>query len=235
MKPVIFAGPSIYHLQMPPEPGFDLVPPAQCGDVLKAVQEGRRVIGLIDGVFETGPAVWHKEIMFALAEGCTVLGASSMGAIRAAECSRFGMIGVGQIFDDYRTNKRTADADVAILHGPGELGYVPLTVALVDVDDAILRMGAAGVLSESLGETLRRRARKIYFKSRTWEVLLSEVELSEETATSILDWIIENGPGLKSRDALLLLEQIGRTQIVQQRQEFLPTRFFSKLMELSHS
>jgi len=235
MKPVIFAGPSIYHLQLPPEPGFDLVPPAQCGDILKAVQEGRRVIGLIDGVFETGPAVWHKEIMFALAEGCTVLGASSMGAIRAAECFRFGMIGVGQIFDDYRTGRRTADADVAILHGPGELGYVPLTAALVDVDDAILRMGAAGVLSGTLGETLQQRAKKTYFKSRTWEVLLSEVEISEEMATSILDWINRNGPGLKGRDALLLLEQIGRTQNVQQRQEFLLTRFFSKLMELSRS
>ena len=235
MKPVIFAGPSIYPLQLPPEPGFDLVPPAQCGDVLKAVQEGRRVIGLIDGVFETGPAVWHKEIMFALAAGCTVLGASSMGAMRAAECVPFGMIGIGQIFDDYRMNRRTADADVAILHGPGELRYVPLTVALVDVDDAVLRMRAAGVLSESLGEVLRQRARKTYFKLRTWETLLAEIDVSEEVAASLLDWITCNGPGLKSRDALLLIQAIDETRNTPPRREFLPTRFFSKLMELSRS
>ncbi|RUX88390.1 hypothetical protein EN930_18015 [Mesorhizobium sp. M7A.F.Ca.CA.004.11.2.1] len=75
---------------------FDIAPPARCGDVMRAVLEGRKVIGLIDGLFESGPAVWHKEILFALDAGCRLLGAASMGALRAAECWQFGMIGIGK-------------------------------------------------------------------------------------------------------------------------------------------
>ncbi|RUX68847.1 hypothetical protein EN904_03020 [Mesorhizobium sp. M7A.F.Ca.CA.001.07.2.1] len=63
---------------------------------MRAVLEGRKVIGLIDGLFESGPAVWHKEILFALDAGCRLLGAASMGALRAAECWQFGMIGIGK-------------------------------------------------------------------------------------------------------------------------------------------
>ena len=62
---------------------------------LHAVRRGVRVIGLVDGVFERVPAVWHKEILFALSEGVHVYGAASMGALRAAELDTFGMRGVG--------------------------------------------------------------------------------------------------------------------------------------------
>lgn len=230
MKPIVFAGPSVHRLDLPSEPGFDLTSPAGCGDVAKAVRHGRRVIGLIDGLFESGPAVWHKEILFALASGCTVLGASSMGAIRAAECAPFGMIGIGQVFNDYLSGRRCADADVALVHGPAELGYLPLSVALVDVDDAVRRMQAAGIMSPALGAELQRRAAATFFKSRSWQGLLGAAGVSEETARGIRRWIADNGPGLKSRDALLLLQALERAQSPRQPGNFQHTRFFTKLL-----
>ena len=42
-------------------------------------------IGIIDGYFERVPSVWHKEILWAMAEGIHVFGSASMGALRAAE------------------------------------------------------------------------------------------------------------------------------------------------------
>src|SRR5262245_4299213 len=113
---------------------LDMRPPAACGDILRAVRDGARAIGLIDGLFGDSPSVWHKEILAALAEGIPVYGAASMGALRAAECHRFGMIGVGRIFSEYRDGLRVADSDVAVVHGPAEVRYRPLTEALVDVE-----------------------------------------------------------------------------------------------------
>ena len=40
---------------------------------------------IIDGSFQSQPAVRHKEILWALSRGIPVIGAASMGALRAAE------------------------------------------------------------------------------------------------------------------------------------------------------
>ena len=78
-----------------PPPGVDAARPGEAGDLYRAARGGARVIGLVDGVFEDRPTVWHKEILWALDRGVRVLGAASLGALRAAECAPFGMEGVG--------------------------------------------------------------------------------------------------------------------------------------------
>jgi hypothetical protein len=208
VKPIVFAGPSLHGAALGSSGLFDLAPPAACGDVMRAVIEGRDVIGLIDGVFETGPAVWHKEILFALGAGRSVIGAASMGALRAAECVQFGMVGVGSIFEDFRTGRRSSDADVALVHGPAELRYVPLSVPLVDVDDCLDRMLDEGAISSGTAVLLASRARKLHFKKRTWERLLEASEITLDDQERIFCWICTSGPSSKTRDALQLLEVI---------------------------
>ena len=53
-------------------------------------------------------------------EGIQVLGASSMGALRAAELHGFGMIGYGTIFEWYRDGLIDGDDEVALWHEPEE-------------------------------------------------------------------------------------------------------------------
>ena len=65
--------------------------------MIAAVRDGATAIGLVDGYFGGAAAVWHKEILYALSLGVRVLGASSMGALRAAECAAYGMEPVGEI------------------------------------------------------------------------------------------------------------------------------------------
>lgn len=172
MKPVIFGGPSIYGIEKSHLMGMELRPPAACGDILRACQDGFSRIGLVDGVFESCPAVWHKEILFALALGVEVFGAASMGALRAAECHRFGMQGVGIIFEQYLSGERIADADVAVLHAPSELAYQPLTVALADIEATVVHLAALGLLAPSQAAVLRRAAGALHFKNRTWDRVL---------------------------------------------------------------
>lgn len=63
------------------------------GDITRAASERPAVIGVIDGVFEVVPTVWHKEILWVMARGVPVYGAASIGAQRAAELAPFGMRG----------------------------------------------------------------------------------------------------------------------------------------------
>jgi hypothetical protein len=74
-----------------------------------------------------------------LAAGIPVYGAASMGALRAAELAQFGMVGVGRIFEAYRDGVLEPfdepfedDDEVAVLHGPPELGHRAMSEALVN-------------------------------------------------------------------------------------------------------
>jgi hypothetical protein len=56
---------------------------------------GRNGSRLSMAIFDSTPAVLHKEILWAMDRGVGVSGAASMGALRAAELHWYGMVGVG--------------------------------------------------------------------------------------------------------------------------------------------
>jgi hypothetical protein len=103
-------------------------------------RRGRRVIGLVDGHYEQVASVWHKEILYALSMGVHVFGAASMGALRAAECEAYGMVPVGEIAGRYCRGELYDDDAVALLNGPAELAYAPLTEPLVEVEATLARL-----------------------------------------------------------------------------------------------
>jgi hypothetical protein len=129
---VIFVGPSLYGVKHDRLPREIWLPPAKHGDTIRAVLEfSPKQIVLIDGVFHQSLAVWHKEIVFALLEGIVCIGAASMGALRAAELWRYGMIGVGKIFEMYKAGEED-DSLVAMTFDPES--YRPLSEAAVGTD-----------------------------------------------------------------------------------------------------
>ncbi len=208
MEKIVFAGPSIFGLALEELDGLDVRPPAACGDLLAAALEGPRQIALIDGIFENAPSVWHKEILFALAEGIAVSGAASMGALRAAECAAFGMVGIGTIFEDYRSGRRTADADVAVTHAPAELGFQPLTEALVDVEATIQRLKAEMLISSAENQQFERVAAALHFSDRSWSAILHAIELPDERKTELRQVIKSRRQSQKREDARALLAEL---------------------------
>jgi hypothetical protein len=141
---IVFAGPTL-----PREPGpdwrallaaCDVRPPASRGDILAALASHPRTIVLLDGYYFIVPSVTHKEILYALDAGVRVIGAASLGALRAAELEPFGMEGVGAVFDGYKTGALDGDDEVALLHASAEHGYRPITLALVEVRHALARL-----------------------------------------------------------------------------------------------
>ena len=147
MTACVFVGPTLPRSDVVARLDAICLPPVAQGDVLRAVRRyGPRAVGLIDGVFGGAPAVWHKEILWAVREGVAVFGGASMGALRAAELHGFGMRGVGRIFEAYRDGRLEDDDEVAVIHGPAELGFMPLSEPMVTIRETVSRAVAAGVL-----------------------------------------------------------------------------------------
>lgn len=230
MKPIVFAGPSLYRIPIPRTLEVDIEAPAKCGDILEAVASGRKTIGLIDGKFEQGPAVWHKEILEAINAGCSVFGASSMGALRAAELAPFGMIGVGKIYEDYVAGRRVSDADVAMVHGPAELGHPPLSLSLVDLEEALERLKLSNPNDNALLGCIREAGRRTFFKDRTWDSLLSAVIENVGTRQQVRARIGATRPMLKTRDALMLLERVNQAEAKVSAVEYTRTCFIEALL-----
>jgi hypothetical protein len=231
MRTVVFAGPSLFGLDRASY-DLDLRPPASSGELLTAVREGATTIGLIDGLYGDCATVWHKEILYALSKGVRVLGAASMGALRAAECFSFGMVGVGRIFEAFRDGERFCDADVAVSHAPADLAYRPLSLALVDAQATIACV--SDKISAAETQALVDAARHIHFSNRTWRSVVSSAGLGGDH----LQLLKSNAVSVKRQDAEQLLHVLATGDLTPQAPgnwTFQNTVFFQALFERSPS
>src|SRR5690606_28564003 len=144
-----------------------------------------RAMILIDGQFEDRPPVRHKEILWAMAQGIAVIGAASMGAIRAAELYPFGMVGIGLIYRWYRRWPLAPDDAVAVQSAPAELGFLPLTDALLDLQVSFSRWKRDKLIPTEERHRLTRIAQGMNFRDRSLKAILREAGLSSEVAEQL--------------------------------------------------
>jgi hypothetical protein len=156
---------------------------------------------LIDGLMETRMPPLHKEILTLMADGFRVIGAASMGALRAAELAPLGMMGAGQIFAAYRQGRIVADDEVAVLHAPAELGWRPLTEAMVDIRATLSAAARARVISVTTARSLRQAAISDNFRHRSWQRLLDTPDLEAIERRRLLRWLPSGRVALKQADA----------------------------------
>ena len=119
----LYAGPTCWA--MPPAPDLVAQPPAAAGDMLRRRHDTPCTLVLIDGFFDQVRSPWHKELLLLRARGFRIIGAGSMGALRAAELDTMGMLGVGAVYRAFRAGRLTGDGisrrDVAQLDRQGQL------------------------------------------------------------------------------------------------------------------
>lgn len=209
----VFTGPTI----SPPEAGRELdavyLPPAAEGDVYRISLRRPKAIGLIDGFFQSTPAVRHKEILWAMSQGIHVFGSASMGALRAVELAAFGMEGVGSIFESYRTGILEDDDEVAIAHGPLEVGFAPASEAMVDIRQTLRKAERVGIISTDLGTALEKIGKKLFYPDRSYPVLLrcaSECGMPRPELERLEQWLPEGRMSQKREDALAMLRLMRR-------------------------
>lgn len=205
---VIFLGPTLpiqEAQRILPEATY--LPPVSQGDILKAVLHRPHVMGIIDGYFEHVPSVWHKEILWAMKQGIHVFGASSMGALRAAELAAFGMVGIGKIYEAYVSGEIEDDDEVAVAHAPAEEGYLALSTAMVDMRATLKKAEQQGLLTSR--SALEKIAKDLFYPERTYPALLkiaAQQNLPDGEALKM--WLPQNQVHQKQEDAVLLLHTL---------------------------
>ena len=185
------------------------LPPVAQGDVARLCASTPKAIGIVDGFFESVPSVWHKEILFALHAGIPVFGASSMGALRAAELHPFGMIGVGAIFEAYRDGRLEDDDEVAIVHGPAELGYTALSEAMVNIRRTLADAVADRVLSRETGFRLESIAKELPYSQRGFARVArlgQAIGLPADELAGFVQWLPTGRVDQKREDARRMLD-----------------------------
>lgn len=207
-KIVVFLGPSVPVDVARAVLDADFRPPARRGDLLRSARDGARIIGLIDGVFFQESAVAHKEILDAIAMGARVIGASSMGALRAAETDVYGMVGVGEIYEAYRRGDLVSDDEVALTFDP--VSFAPLSEPLVNIRYNIKLAVEDGCLDSESAEVLLDISRSQYFAERSYSSMLARAAgtVPAKALHSFEVFLQSKRRDLKREDAVLALQRM---------------------------
>ncbi len=208
---IVFVGPTLAVADAQRELDATYLPPAAQGDVLRALDARPAAIAIIDGYFARVPSVWHKEILWALAQGVRVFGASSMGALRAAELEPFGMVGVGRIFERFRAGEYEDDDEVTISHAGADAGFRPLSDAMVDLRATFARAVAEQVIDAPLGDALVACAKALPYPERGHAAVLAAAAragLPAEPLARLRAWLPGHRVEQKRLDAIELLRAL---------------------------
>ncbi|PKL63969.1 MAG: TfuA-related McrA-glycine thioamidation protein [Methanomicrobiales archaeon HGW-Methanomicrobiales-3] len=207
---IVFLGPSLEREAAEAILPTEYRPPAKRGDLLRAAQDGAAIIGLIDGVFHQESAVAHREILAAIKAGVTVVGASSMGALRAAEMDTLGMTGIGEIYRMYKSGELISDDEVALVFDP-ETGF-SLSEPLINIRFTLREAERQGVISPEDHATLLTAAKSVFYPQRTYGRIVSAAgaALGWETQERFLVFVKLHAVDRKREDAIECLRHIAR-------------------------
>ena len=189
-------------------PDAEYCAPAKRGDLYRARFLNTSVFVLIDGVFLQSYAPSPRELVDVVRDGALVIGAASLGALRAAECWPAGVRGVGLIYRLFRSGCLLSDEEVAVTYD-GQ-AHRPLSIPLVNVRYSTHRAVKAGLLVRSEGERLVQAAESIFYPERTWRAVFScaAIKVDGDCRRFLESMDLKKGDALRALSLLArLLEQ----------------------------
>lgn len=217
MRVVVFCGPTLPRADvLECLPHAALHGPAAAGDVFRMARGEPCTIALIDGYFDHQLSVWHKEILWALSRGFRVYGASSMGALRAAELAPFGMIGVGKVFELYNSGQLEDDDEVAVVHDDAAGRYRLRSDAMVNIRATLASAKDEGVISAASERAWCDFGKRLFYPERSLTALVraaSSLGVPSLEVDAFCQYLERGGAiDQKREDALALLKSIRRDE-----------------------
>ena len=221
MSCYVFLGPTLPPVEAASLLEAVYLPPVRQGDVLRLVRSARpKAIGIVDGYFRAVPALWHKEVLFALSQGVHVFGAASMGALRAAELDGFGMVGVGRVYEAYRSGTFEPyiaepfedDDEVAVVHGPAETGHVAISEAMVNLRATFAHAAEQSVIDAGTRDALVAAGKTLFYPERSYAAVLAAGRaqgLDAAAITALEHWLPEGRVDVKRADARAMMVAMG--------------------------
>ncbi len=180
--PIVFLGPSLPLADARGVLYADYRPPIRRGDLASVPQNS--CILIIDGEFAQNLSVSPNEILAVLDAGGIVLGASSMGALRATELADYGMEGVGWVYEAYASGQIIGDDEVALVYCP--ITGRALSQPLVNLRYRLDRLRQEQLLANSECSRVLRSARRIFYRDRTMVALRQAIERCSGAAVAEL-------------------------------------------------
>ncbi len=133
---------------------------------------------------------------------------------RRSSC-RSGWRASGAIFEAYRDGSLEADDEVAVVHGPPEAGYRPMSEALVNIRRTLADAQAAAIVSAATGAALEGIARALHYTDRSYAQLLQravELDLPGTELQAFREWLPRGRADQKHDDARAML-RLMRTRL----------------------
>jgi hypothetical protein len=209
-KPVIFIGPTLSIDKAKEILDADYRPPAKKGDLLKLIPTAVKFVGLIDGYFlQDYPPTPIEVYNLLRKKDVLVFGSSSLGALRAVELKRFGMIGIGKIFNLFLKGVIDSDDEVAVTF----TGYREYqSDALIDIRYNLFLAQKKQIIDKNTKRNILRIAKKTYFPYRTYDDILEKSKkvfsLQKKQIEDFGEYISKHKVSLKEKDAIRLLINI---------------------------
>lgn len=212
-KPIVYLGPTLSREEAIKILDADYRDPAKKGDFLMLSRDSdeKKYVGFVDGVFlhDYPPSpieVYH----LATRKNIELIGASSLGALRAVELEKFGMKGIGKIFELYKNGIINADDEVAVTFV--RENNILQSEAMIDIRFNLFLAYKKGVITNQTKKRFAKIAKNIYFPFRNYEDL---IKLTQQQFPSIHNeletfrtYILKNRDSLKARDAIKLLKYL---------------------------
>jgi hypothetical protein len=206
VKPIIFLGPSLSQEKAREIFDADYRPPAKKGDLLRlAADHDAKMVGLVDGVFlQDYPPTPIEVYQLARKQGVLLAGAASIGALRAVELEKFGMVGIGKVFELYKSGKIDADDEVAVTFTHD---YKLQSEAMIDIRYNLFLAHKKGVIDRKTKVALAKIAKEIYFPHRSYANIIEEAKKRPGIAIGAFsEYIASNRKSLKEMDAIKLVK-----------------------------
>lgn len=212
-KPIVYLGPTLSREEAIKILDADYRDPAKKGDFLMLSRDSdeKKYVGFVDGVFlhDYPPSpieVYH----LATRKNIELIGASSLGALRAVELEKFGMKGIGKIFQLYKKGIINADDEVAVTFV--RENNILQSEAMIDIRFNLFLAYKKGIITNQTKKRIAKIAKNIYFPFRNYEDI---IKLTHQQFPSIYNelesfrsYILKNRDSLKARDAIKLLKYL---------------------------
>jgi TfuA protein len=209
-KPVIFLGPSLSRDKARKILDADYRLPAKKGDLLKLILKEVNIVGLVDGYFlQDYPPTPIEVYNLVRKRDVKVLGSSSLGALRAVELGKYGMIGIGKIFRLFRDGILDSDDEVAVTF-TDYMNYK--SEALIDIRYNLFLAQKYKIIDNMTRRSILKISKQTYFPYRVYEDILDKCALKypeiHSQLESFRDYVLNNKKSLKEMDAVRLLKHI---------------------------
>jgi hypothetical protein len=212
-KPIVYLGPTLSREDASRILDADYRDPAKKGDFLRLSQtlDEKKYVGFIDGVFlhDYPPSpieVYH----LATRKNIELIGASSLGALRAVELEKFGMKGIGKIFQLFKRGIINADDEVAVTFVRDK--NILQSEAMIDIRFNLFLAYKKGIITKQTKKRFVKIAKNIYFPFRNYEDIIklaqNQFPSINDELENFRDYIVNNRDSLKARDAIKLLKYV---------------------------